>query len=154
MNEDKPKYYVGHNGLYRTKRFSDPQELWDAFCEYVQWIKQNPWHKHEAIKSGDNAGQIIDIPIERPMTQDSFERYIGLSADAFEDYGRNIEFSGTCKEIKKVCRTQKFEGAVVGAFNPLIIARDLGLREKTDVEMSGQVDTKVTIKIDDSACRI
>jgi hypothetical protein len=41
--------------------------------------------------------------------------------------------------------TQKFEGATVGAFNANIIARDLGLKDQTDVTTNGNDISQNTI---------
>lgn len=140
MGKIKPKYYVGDRGLFRKKAFETPEELWEAFCEYVQWVKDTPLFKNEAIKSGENAGTIIKIPAERPMTEIGFCLYVGISHTTLLDYGKNeshIEYHTVYDQIKRACYTQKFDGASIGIFNSMIIARDLGLSEKTETKHEG-----------------
>lgn len=42
--------------------------------------------------------------------------------------------------VEEIIRTQKFEGAAVGAFNANIIARDLGLSDKKEIDGKFQVE--------------
>lgn len=42
---------------------------------------------------------------------------------------------------------QKFEGASVGAFNANIIARDLGLIDKKEVEHAGNINSTTRVEI-------
>ena len=44
---------------------------------------------------------------------------------------QTYEFSSVITRIRETIYQQKFEGAAVGAFNANIIARDLGLADKT-----------------------
>ncbi len=46
--------------------------------------------------------------------------------------------------IENIMYAQKFEGAAVGAFNGNIIARDLGLKEQTDVTTGGNEINQIT----------
>lgn len=151
------KYYVGDRGLFRKKLFETPQQLWEAFCEYVDWARANPWKKSEAIKSGDCSGDIIEVPIERPLTIGGFCVFAGIGTATFHDYGHKEgykEYSNVCRQIEEVTRTQKFEGAAVGTYNANIIARDLGLREKTESEINANVSSTIKITVDDSDCNI
>jgi hypothetical protein len=53
----------------------------------------------------------------------------------FKNYEKDkdkSEFFAVTHEIRRIIETQQFEGASVGAFNPNIIARKLGLSEKTE----------------------
>ncbi len=118
----------------RDKLFETPDLLWEAASEYFDWCDNNPWYKNEAIKSGDMAGTTMKVETARPYTITGFLLYIGTS-DAywrqFKSEGHK-DYSTVIDEIEKAIYTQKFEGAAVGAFNANIIARDLGLSEKTD----------------------
>jgi hypothetical protein len=156
MGKIKPKYYVGDRGLFRKKAFETPEELWEAFCEYAQWIIDNPLFKHEAIKSGEGAGTIIDIPAGRPMTIMGFCLYVGIAHRNFINYGKEEsykEYHQVYDNIHNACYTQKFDGASIGKFNAMIIARDLGLSEKTETKHEGipAIPPMLQVKVMDAA---
>lgn len=133
-------YYVGNGKLFRAKAFATPMDLWEAFSEYVQWAKNNPLFKHDVIKSGEDAGKVINIPADRPFTVDDFCLYVGISDRTFRNYGSGdsyIEYLPIYEQIQKTCRSQKFNGAAIGIYNANIIARDLGLVEKTETKHDG-----------------
>lgn len=116
----------------RDRIFETPQEMWEAAAEYFNTVDKNPWYKNEAIKSGDACGEIIKIPTQRPYTLGGLQIFIGCTDQTWINYRSRQGFLEVMEEIEKVIRTQKFEGAAVGAFNANIIARDLGLKEQTE----------------------
>jgi len=143
-------YFFGDGKIFREKTFASPQDLWEAFAGYYEWVKDNPWYKSEPIKSGENAGDLIKVPTERPMTLGGFATHVGMSERRLSDYGRlesHIEYRPVYERIVDIIRAQKFEGAAVGAFNANIIARDLGLAEKTDNNHSGKIDIPSTLEV-------
>lgn len=119
----------------RDKEYETPEILWEEIARYFQWCDDNPWVKNEAVKSGDLAGQIISIPTARPYTIGGLCIYLGISQLTWKNYCKREDFVGVTTHAEEVIRTQKFEGAAVGAFNANIICRDLGLREKQDVDL-------------------
>ena len=48
------------------------------------------------------------------------------------------DFSTVITHVKETIRNQKFEGAAAGFLNPNIIARDLGLRDKSEIDHIGE----------------
>lgn len=121
----------------RDKLFESPELLWQAACEYFQWCDENPWHKSEAIKSGDMAGTVMEVPTQRPYTLQGLCLYLDCNVKYFRDFKANLsetdkDFSPIITRIEETVYTNKFEGAAVGAFNANIIARDLGLAERTE----------------------
>lgn len=139
----------------RDKLFSTPDLLWTAATEYFQWCDDNPWIKNEAIKSGDLAGQIIKVPTSRPYTIKALCLYLGVNAQYFTDFKNGLkpnekdidkDFSLVITRIEETIYTQKFEGATVGTFNANIIARDLGLTDKKELDHTtkGESINKIT----------
>ena len=52
-------------------------------------------------------------------------------------------------DIEKIIYRQKFEGAAAGLLNANIIARDLGLRDKQDVDHTSNGESlSITVNID------
>lgn len=123
----------------RTKIIKTAQELWELACDYFQRCDDNPWHRTDF--KGKDAQKVL-IPTARPYTWSGFNDYcferVGLTK--LEHYkvnldGRYKEFVDVIARINNIMITQKMEGAIVGAFNPNIIARDLGLTERRDYEV-------------------
>jgi len=112
--------------------FSSPTVLWEAACEYFEATDKRKWVKVDWV--GKDAKK-VNRETETPYTISGLCLFLDIDEDTFNNYGTkpNYEdFFGIVSRIKRVIYTHKFEGAVVGAFNANIIARDLGLREKTE----------------------
>lgn len=125
----------------RNKLFATPGLMWEAACNYFEWCDHNPWMKNEVLKGGEKVGQIIKIPTARPFTMKGLCLYLECSPSYFRNF-KNQErkdsenFKAVIERIEDVIYIQKYEGAVVGVFNPNIIARDLGLTDSKRVEHS------------------
>jgi hypothetical protein len=73
----------------------------------------------------------------RAFTWDGLELYLGV--ESLREYKTTYkDFSQVITYIGKIISTQKFEGAAAGLLNPNIIARDLGLRDNSDVSTNGK----------------
>ncbi len=135
----------------RPREFT-PDEFEQAWIDYFKWVDANPWIKNDVIKGGEFAGQIVPVPIARPYSEIGFcahhdlsEKYINHLAASLEGREDEIskQFSTILLRARAKCRAQKFEGAAVGAFNANIIARDLGMVEKTQNELVGKDGEKL-----------
>lgn len=118
-----------------------PEAFWDEAVKYFDWISERVWNKKEAIKSGEMAGTLIDIPTSTPMSIESFCLYADIDRKTFDNYESNSDdykdFFHITTRIRGVIESQQFEGATVGAYNPNIIARKLGLKDQTDITSGG-----------------
>jgi hypothetical protein len=112
--------------------YKTPDDLQPEILAYFEWCDEHPWYKNEAIKSGESVGEIIKVPTARPYTIGGLCIYLGISLVTWKVYCERQDFTYITRWAEETIRTQKFEGAAVGAFNANIIARDLGLSEKTD----------------------
>lgn len=126
-----------------------PEEFEKAWEDYFNYCDENPWYKNEAIKSGDFAGQLVKIPTSRPYTEVGFCAFHNLGLKYLYQLEKTLEkdnktedeikLSNILTRAKAKCYAQKFEGAAVGVFNANIIARDLGLADKKEIESSGNI---------------
>ena len=115
----------------RKPIFHDADELWDAACEYFTWVEDNPL-KEEKLFHFQGAVVRDEISKIRAMTIAGMCLFLDISDDAWEDYCKREDFIGVTSRIKKVIYDQKFSGAAADLLNANIIARDLGLADKTD----------------------
>ena len=120
----------------RDKIFKTPELLWQAACEYFEWCIRNP------IEAEDNKGtrNINVVKFNRPFTKDGFYLYIDVSQHWLDEFKKTADndFLYIIYKIEMIIRNQKFEGAVIGIFNANIIARDLGLVDKSDITSKGE----------------
>lgn len=138
---------------FRNKHGRDfaytPEALWKEAIEYFEWIKEKSWIKYEAIKSGEMAGSLVSIPTSTPMSIESFCLYADIDRNTFLNYESNEEnykdFFQVATRIRTIIESQQFEGATVGAYNPNIIARKLGLADKQDHTTNGKELNQVQI---------
>lgn len=115
----------------KPRKFKNPDELWAKAIEYFAWVDENPF-KEERVAGSKEGPRLIDVSKRRPYTEAAFCMYANIGTSTFDDYQNREEYSGVTKEVKKIIRNQKFEGATAGFFNANIIARDLGLADKTE----------------------
>jgi hypothetical protein len=114
----------------RSHAIATPEELQQNFVEYCTWIEENPLY--EVDFKGKDATH-VNIPKMRPFTKEGFALACGLSGwDVIESWKKREGFMEVITRIDKYIYNQKFEGAAAGFLNPNIIARDLGLADKTD----------------------
>ncbi len=134
--EPKEKFWMRRSKHGRDKIFSTPEILWDAACEYFQWVDENPLQEEklfafQGVTTKDTINKI------RAMTIDGLCLFLGVGKTTWKDY-KNREgyedFSTVIEEIENVIRSQKFAGAAADLLNANIIARDLGLRDKSDID--------------------
>lgn len=136
----------------REKTFKTPALMWEAACEYFQWVEENPLQK-AIIYQGEVCENSEDIM--RPMTIGGLCISLGVHAEYLAGFESDLdletdegkEYSQIIKAIKQIIYEQKFAGATAGLMNPNIIARDLGLKDKTSSELSGPNGTSIEAKV-------
>lgn len=136
----------------RKRVIQSPKALWENAVQYFDWCHDNPLMESEQSKSSgkpfkdkENNGElvfppnIIQMPKMRPFTKSGLAIACGLNA--WEEINNlktvSKDFSEVVTRIETVIYEQKFTGAAAGFLNPNIIARDLGLMEKTETKLSG-----------------
>ncbi|QMU30140.1 terminase small subunit [Adhaeribacter radiodurans] len=128
----------GNNCKRRTKhgrprRFITPEALWQAASAYFEWCDINPLTKPELNRW---YGKQDCISLIRPYTLRGFCQFNKIGVNYLKQLKASLapheqELYFTIIRIEKIIWVQQFEGACVGAFNPLIIARSLALNNKT-----------------------
>ena len=122
----------------RDKLFASPELLMEACSEYFNWCDAHPWYKVEASKSPNTKKEerLIKVPTAIPYTLSGLCIYLGASESWWKEFRKNPnlseDFLSVITRVEEIIRTHKFTGAAVGAFNPNIIARDLGMVDKTE----------------------
>jgi len=120
----------------RKPTFADGETLWAACEEYFDWVHDNPLQADNVISY---EGVATHEPLDkmRAMTLDGLYIFLDIGKSTWKTWRDNDALKETVERVEMIIRTQKFEGAAAGLLNQAIIARDLGLVEKTASELSG-----------------
>lgn len=140
----------------RDKLFETPELLWEAACEYFEWCEENPLMEVEQAKGmskpvKDEDGELvwppnlIELPKMRPFTLQGLCLYLDCGTSYFrnfklEERAQAEDFKAVIGKIEETIYNQKFSGAAAGFLNANIIARDLGLADKS--EMTAELTVK------------
>lgn len=132
----------------RNLLFATHDLLWKAASEYFEWCDTHPWWRNEPIKSGKGTGKLVKVYTVRPYTLSGLCIYLDASESYWKEFRKNEnlskDFLSIIERVEEIIRTQKFEGAAVGAFNGNLIARDLGMTDKKELSGSIQLVQQVT----------
>jgi len=120
----------------RDKLFETPEALWDAACEYFQWCEDNPLQEQKAFAY---QGVVIKESVNkmRAFTLGALCLYLDCDEAYFRSFKaqkrqNKEDFITVISKIEKTIYNQKFTGAAADLLNANIIARDLGLSDKTE----------------------
>lgn len=148
----------------RDSIFTEPEKMWDAACEYFEWCENNPFRKVEQTRGGrskkdievDEEGMrevdtgLVELPVMRPFTIEGVCHYMDVNSEYLTKFESNLktakklnekqvkDFIRVITRIRETIRRQKFEGAASGFFQQNIIARDLGLTEKQQIDVNSE----------------
>lgn len=146
--DEKGKFIEGNKMWeFRNKHGNDykytPDELWAVAIEYFRWVEDNPlWEsivvsRGIVVNKGTEGEKTIystAVPKMRAMTIKGLTLYVGICEKTFANYRNNPDFVQVITRIENCITEQKFTGAAANLLNPNIIARDLGLVDKTEQE--------------------
>lgn len=128
--ENGNQYWKTRTRHGREKLFASGEVLWDACCEYFQWVEDNPLYEAETVKFQGDA-IIVKVPKMRAMTIAGLCIFLGIDRQTWANWKKDDTLSVTVQKVEDVIYTQKFSGAAANLLNANIIARDLGLADKT-----------------------
>lgn len=115
----------------RKPIFATPEDLWTAASEYFEWVESNPlWEAKPFAFQGTVT--VENLAKMRAMTITGLCIFLDISAQAWSEYKQRDGFGEITTRIDEIIRTQKFEGASADLLNANIIARDLGLADKSE----------------------
>ena len=131
------------------KLFKTPELMLEAASEYFNWVDENPFTEEIAFH---HQGKITKTTVskKRPYTIMALCSYLGCNSQYFSQFEAKLagkedkeskDFALIVSHIRETIYNQKFEGAAAGFFNSNIIARELGLSDKSEqkIEETSQV---------------
>lgn len=137
------KFWEARSSHGRKPLFQSPDDLWSACIEYFQWVEDNPlWETKSYMYQG--APVQDQIPKMRAMTISGLCLFLDIDESTWRSYKAKDDFSGIVTRAEKVIYNQKFQGAAAEFLNANIIARELGLSDKQDIEQNLNANVNVS----------
>lgn len=125
------QFWKARSSHGRKPIFASPDELGEACEEYFQWVEDNPLYESKAFAYQGVVTQ-ESVPKMRAMTIDGLCIFLDISDECWRQYREREDFIGVVTRVEKIIYAQKFTGAAADLLNANIIARDLGLKDRTD----------------------
>jgi hypothetical protein len=134
------QFWKARSSHGRKPIFASPDDLWEAACEYFEWVHDNPLMEPMVYQ-----GKLSDDykPKMRAMTESALCLFLDISDVCWLKYKGRDDFVSVTKKICQIIYNQKFNGAAADMLNPNIIARDLGLQDKKETKIKGEMKHSV-----------
>lgn len=137
------------NPVGKPPRFKKPDELWEKFVDYCDWVDGNPWQLKTGSSSIDDRGKDSKTnvlrqevrPVQRAYSLYGFCAFAGIHtkwATFKKNYSDKIGFLPVMEQIENVVCAQQLDGALINQFNGNIVARLNGIADKTIQEVVGK----------------
>lgn len=149
-SEKKTSYWSDRLKGGRPPAFETPDDLIEAIAGYFEWAEANPLQESKAF-SGRNGIQKTDLPKMRAITIAGCCIHIGISQKSWSVYREKDGFSQVITRAEEIIRQYKFEGAAAELLNPNIIARDLGLKDQQEIDLSKAQPAMVVFGVRDAS---
>ena len=117
----------------RDKIFASAELLWEACQEYFQWVEDNPLYEAKPF-AFQGQSWIEEVPKMRAMTIGGLCVFLDIDETTWRDWRNKEDFSTVISRAERIIYQQKFSGAAADLLNANIIARDLGLADKQDID--------------------
>lgn len=126
------RFWEARSSHGRKPIFATPEDLADACQQYFEWVDENPlWESKPFAYQG--VVTVAEFPKMRAMTLDGLCLFLDIDDQTWRNYASKEDFIGVTTRVEKAIRTQKFTGAAADLLNANIIARDLGLADKSEL---------------------
>lgn len=122
-------YWKDRTESGRKLIWSTPDELWKECKLYFEETSKRVWNKTDFRGSKVTK---VEIPTSAPFTMKGLCLFLDCSLNTFLNYEVKEDFFHVTRKVRHIIETQQIEGAVTGAFNSNIIARLVGLADKTE----------------------
>ena len=136
----------------RDKLFSTPELMWEACVEYFQWVDLNNVEKEDYV--GKDADRVLR-QLQRPYSLSGLCVYLDCGVNYFNQFESALDlntdlgkgYSLILTRIRGIIFSQQFDGATTGVFNANIIARSLGLTDRSDITSGNEIIQNPSINL-------
>lgn len=145
MAAPKGNKYWQFRGKHGRDYKYQPEELWNEAVQYFEWVEDNPLLEEKGFAFQGVVTKETFAKM-RAMTITGFCLFADIALKTFEEYKQLEDFSNIVTRIENIIREQKFTGAAAELLNPNIIARDLGLSDRSNTVIEIPEDTTKAVK--------
>lgn len=136
------QFWLARSSHGRNPKFGSAEALWEACQEYFQWVEDNPLQEEKGFAF---QGKVTKVKFDkmRAMTLEGLQDFLDIHHSTWAAWREHKDFSAVTTRSERAIYRQKFEGASADLLNANIIARELGLADKQESDVS------VTVKVVD-----
>ena len=127
------RFWEARSSHGRNPKFSSPDVLWSACTEYFTWVDDNPLYEMRPFAYKGEVTQ-EHVAKMRAMTISGLCLFLDIDKNTWASYKDREGFFTVITQAEDIIYNQKFSGAAADLLNANIIARDLGLRDKAEVD--------------------
>lgn len=133
----------------RNPIFATPDDLWESVVEYFEWVEANPLYEEKVFNGKDGIVRAT-IAKMRAMTISGMCVFLDIARRTWDEYRDRPAYLPVVTRAEEIIRDQKFSGAAADLLNANIIARDLGLSDKSELSgpNGGPIETKDVSDLD------
>jgi hypothetical protein len=132
------RWWQARSSHGRSPVFKDADDLLNACLEYFEWNESNPLYKDQLVTF---QGSATHEPVAqmRALSLHGLCMFLDISRGTWNEWRNSRpDFSEVIDMVENAIFRQKFEGASADLLNASIIARDLGLADKAQVDHSSK----------------
>lgn len=138
------RFWEARSSAGPKPKFREPETLWAACLEYFDWCHNNPLYEDRLVTF---QGEATHEPVAkmRAMTVGGLCLFLDVAHQTWIEWRHSRpDLREVITQAEDVIRQQKFAGAAADLLNANIIARDLGLADKSELtgKDGGPVETK------------
>jgi hypothetical protein len=129
-----------------NRKFENGEDLWNACCEYFQWVEDNPLIEEKVFAS---KGEILTYNAckMRAMTITGLSVFLGIDLSTWYEWKKRNDLSKVITRVEAIIWDQKFTGAAAELLNHNIIAREIGLMTTPPKEVDDDQEKITKIEI-------
>jgi hypothetical protein len=126
------QFWLARSSHGAKPKFECAEELWAACVEYFDWVQENPLYEDKLVTF---QGVATHEPVAkmRAMTIAGLCLFLDIGRSTWGDYKGREDFSEVVSRAEQIIYEQKFTGAAADLLNPNIIARELGLADRSEL---------------------
>lgn len=121
----------------RPPAYDDPADLQKDVSAYLTWVRENPLWEIKAF----GTGLVCKVPKKRYPTAAGCAVFCGVAPRTWRSWkAPDHPLKDVVEQAEEIMLQIKMEGAASGFFNSTIVARDVGLKDKTEVDANMTVN--------------
>lgn len=151
----------------KTPIWQEPAELWEAYAIYSAWCEATPVMTKEAVKSGNMAGTLYEVPKKHLQSEGEFCMFLGASpgylhkrrsvyAENLKEFELTIcaDFIEVIDKIREAIAQDLDQGATVGQFDANYVRALRGIKTQMDYTSNGEaIKGGLTVNVTDPKVR-